>query len=110
MVSTDPGKNEIESLNSGGRSALHDEKDGVDLADGASKSPHTGGKFGWLDIVFSIVISMFVGLYGAELLRWIIWFLIPPRVFSSLLDRPCEKIVSTICPMTLESCKGKCTF
>jgi hypothetical protein len=88
------------------KSTYHNEKV-IDHSDGESKSPRTGGKFGWLDIVFSILISVIVGLGGIELLRCIIRGLVPPRVFNTLLDRPCEKIISTICPMTLESCKGK---
>jgi hypothetical protein len=42
MVSTDTGKNEIESLKSGGQSAFHDEKFGVGPLDEASKPPDWG--------------------------------------------------------------------
>jgi hypothetical protein len=110
MVSREPGRDDTESLNPGDQGACHDKNVGVDCLDGESKSPRTGGGFGYMDILFSIVFAMVGGLCGIELLRGITRGLLSPLIFNSVLDHPCDKIVSIVCPMTLEGCKGKSTF
>jgi hypothetical protein len=96
-------------LNSPDKSALEDEKSEVDVSEETPEDQRQV-QFGWGDISFSVMFATIVALWGVELMRWATQYLIAPRIFNSLLDHPCEKIVSSICPMTLEGCQGKGTL